>query len=127
VAGLVQGGAVLVYERNGGTKCIDELYAIYPDGRVTGDNGTQKVEAQFTSAEVDKLLSQINDMEWFTDNMYSTHHFPCGACYTYFTDVIYKGQEKNVEAVDGGVDAPSNYWQMTAILNPFLPKFTITP
>jgi galactofuranose transport system permease protein len=127
VAGLVQGGAVIVYERNGGNKCIDELYAIYPDGRVTGDNGTQKVEAQFTSADVDKLLSQINDMGWFTDNMYSTHHVPCGACYTYFTDVIYKGQEKNVEAVDGGIDAPAFYWQMTAILNPFLPKFAPTP
>jgi simple sugar transport system permease protein len=127
VAGLVKGGAVLVYERNGGTKCIDELYAIYPDGRVTGDNGTQKVEVQFTSADVDKLLSQINDMGWFTDNMYSTHHFPCGACYTYFTDVIYKGQEKNVQAVDGGVDAPADYWQMTAILSPFLPKFAPTP
>jgi len=123
VADLVKGGAVLVYERNGGTKCIDELYAIYPDGRVTGDNGTQKIGAQFNAADVDKLLSQISDMGWFTDNMYSTHHVPCGACYTYFTDVIYKGQEKNVEGVDGGIDAPAFYWQMTAILNPFLPKF----
>jgi simple sugar transport system permease protein len=127
VAGLVQGGAVLIYERNGGTKCIDELYAIYPDGRVTGDNGTQKVGAQFNAADVDKLLSQISDMGWFTDNMYSTHHVPCGACYTYFTDVIYKGQEKNVEGVDGGIDAPAFYWQMTAILNPFLPKFAPAP
>lgn len=124
VADLVKGGAVLVYERNGGTKCIDELYALYPDGRVTGDNGTQKVEAQFTTDDVDKLLAQINGMQWFTDNMYSTRHVPCGACYTYFTDVVYQGQEKNVEAVDGGVDAPSDYWQMTAILNPLLPKFT---
>ncbi len=127
VADLVKGGAVLVYERNGGTKCLDELYAIYPDGRVTGDNGTQQKEAQFTSADVDKLLSQIDAMGWFTDNMYSTRHVPCGACYTYFTDIVYKGQEKNVEAVDGGVDAPSDYWQMTALLNPFLPKFDATP
>jgi simple sugar transport system permease protein len=127
MASLVKGGAVIVYERNGGTNCIDELYAIYPDGRVTGDNGTQKVEKQVTSAEVDKLLSDINNLGWFTDNMYSTLHIPCGACYTYFTDVIYKGQEKNVEAVDGGVDAPANYWQMTALLDPFLPKFAPAP
>jgi simple sugar transport system permease protein len=127
VAGLVNGGAVIVYERNGGTECIDELYAIYPDGRVTGDNGTQKVEAQFTSADVDKLLSQIDNLGWFTDNIYPTNHVPCGACYTYFTDVVYKGQEKNVEAVDGGVDAPANYWQMTAILSPFLQKFAPAP
>jgi simple sugar transport system permease protein len=127
VPSLVKGGAVIVYERNGGTNCIDELYAIYPDGRVTGDNGTQKAEKQVTSAEVDRLLSGINDMGWFTDNMYSTNHIPCGACFTYFTDVIYKGEEKSVEAVDGGVDAPANYWQMTALLDPFLPKFSTSP
>ncbi len=120
---MVQGGAVLVYERNGGTECIDELYAIYPDGRITGDNGTQQITGQVTPAEVTKLLDQINGMLWFTDNMYSTHHVPCGACYTYFLDVVYQGQEKNVEAVDGGIDAPDNYWQITALLSLILPKF----
>lgn len=123
VAGLVKGGAVIVYERNGGTNCIDELYAVYPDGRITGDNGTQQIAGQVTPAEVEKLLENINAMQWYTDNMYSTRHVPCGACYTYFTDVIYKGQEKNVEAVDGGIDAPDNYWQMTALLSLILPKF----
>ncbi len=52
----MQAGAVIAYERNGGLNCVDELYAIYPDGRVTGDNGTQKIEKQVTSADVDKLL-----------------------------------------------------------------------
>jgi len=126
-AGLIKAGAVIAFERNGGNNCIDELYAIYPDGRVSGDNGTQKIEKQSTPAEVEKLLSSINGMRWFTDDMYSTSHVPCGACYTYFTDVVYKGQEKNVQAVDGGVDAPSDYWQMTALLDPFLPKFTPAP
>jgi len=124
VKSLVDAGAVIVYERNGGTKCIDELYAIYPDGRITGDNGTQQITGQVASEDVAKLLENINNMQWFTDNMYSTRHVPCGACYTYFTDVIYKGQEKNVEAVDGGIDAPDNYWQMTALLSLILPKFT---
>jgi simple sugar transport system permease protein len=124
VAGLVEDGAVIVYERNGGTTCLDELYAVYPDGRITGDNGTQQITGQVTPAEVEKLLSQINDMGWYTDNMYSTRHVPCGACYTYFTDVIYQGREKNVEAVDGGIDAPDKYWQMTALLTLILPKFT---
>ena len=40
-ADLAKGGAVIVYERNGGAGCVDELYAIYPDGRITGDNGAQ--------------------------------------------------------------------------------------
>ena len=127
VASLVTGGAVIAYERNGGLKCIDELYAIYPDGRITGDNGTQKITSQRTASEVDKLLLEINGLEWFTDNMYSTSHVPCGACYTYFTNVLYKGQAKTVEAVDGGTDAPPNYWVMTAFLSEFLPPFAPAP
>jgi hypothetical protein len=126
-AALMKAGAVIAYERNGGVKCVDELYAIYPDGRITGDNGTQKNEKQATPEDVNKLLANINNLDWFTDNMYSTSHIPCGACYTYFTSVLYKGQEKTVEAVDGGTDSPPNYWQMTAILDPFLPKFTQVP
>ena len=38
-ASLVEEGAVIAFERNGGANCIDELYAIYPDGRIAGDNG----------------------------------------------------------------------------------------
>jgi branched-subunit amino acid ABC-type transport system permease component len=127
IKSLVQAGAVIAYERNGGLKCVDELYAIYPDGRVTGDNGTQKTEKQMTTADVDKLLAKISDLGWFTDNMYSASHIPCGACFTYFTSVSYKGQEKTVSCVDGGVDCPPNYWQMTALFNPFLPAFAPAP
>ncbi|HEY5157769.1 MAG TPA: hypothetical protein VII93_07400 [Anaerolineales bacterium] len=122
-ASLMKAGAVIAYERNGGIHCIDELYAIYPDGRITGDNSTQQIEKQVTSADVDKLLSEIDNLGWFTDNMYSTSHVPCGACFTYFTSVSYKDQEKTVEAVDGGTDAPPNYWQMTALFDLILPKF----
>jgi hypothetical protein len=123
----MKAGAVIVYERSGGLKCVDELYAIYPNGRITGDNGTQKIEKQVTPADVDKLLSDINNPEWFTDNMYSTSHTPCGACFTYFTSVLYKGQEKTVQAVDGGTDAPPNYWQMTGMLSQVLPTFAPAP
>jgi hypothetical protein len=126
-ADLAKGGAVIVYERNGGVNCIDELYAIYSDGRIVGDNGTQKIEKQVTSADVDKLLSSISDLGWFTDNMYSTSHLPCKVCYHYFTSVAYKGQEKTVEAVDGGTDAPAEYWIMTGQLSTILPSFSQTP
>ena len=120
-------GAVIAYERNGGANCIDELYGIYPDGRIVGDNGTQQIEKQVTPEDVDKLLSFINDQRWFTDNMYSTSHLPCRICYHYFTTVAYEGQEKTVEAVDGGTDAPEEYWLITGQLSFILPKFTPAP
>ena len=126
-ASLMKDGAIITYERNGGEKCIDELYGIYPDGRIIADNGTQKTEKQMTPADVDKLLSDINNLGWFTDNMYSTSHTPCGACFTYFTSVSYNGQEKTVKAVDGGTDAPPNYWQMTSMLSRIVPGFAPAP
>jgi hypothetical protein len=126
-ASLMKGGAVITYERNGGANCIDELYAVYPDGRITGDNGAQQIEKQVTTDDVDKLLSFINNLRWFSDNMYSTSHLPCSVCYTYFTSVFYNGQEKTVEAVDGGTDAPSEYWLMTGQFSTILPKFNSAP
>ena len=123
-AELVKGGAVLVYERNGGSGCVDELYAIYPDGRITADNLTQKVERQASAEDVAKLLDEINALGWFTDDMYSTSHTPCGQCFTYFTDVTHAGQSKTVKAVDGGTDAPSGYWLVTGKLSGILPRFT---
>ena len=75
---LINSGAIIVYERNGGPKCIDELYAFYPDGRITGDNGVATVEKQVSIEEVNMLLSGINNHGWFTDELYDTWHTPCG-------------------------------------------------
>jgi len=124
---LMKDGAVIAYERNGGVNCIDELYGIYPDGRIVGDNGTQIIEKQVTPEDVDKLLSFISNLGWFTDNVYSTSHVPCKVCYHYFTSVAYKGQTKTVEAVDGGTDAPAEYWLMTGQFSSILPGFSPGP
>ncbi len=122
-ANLIKDGAVIVYERNGGKNCVDELYAVYPDGRILGDDGKQQIQKQVTPEEVEQLLSSINELGWYTDTMYSTSHVPCGVCYHYFTTVVYQGQEKTVEAVNGGTDAPAEYWVMTGRFLTFLPEF----
>ena len=127
LASLMKDGAVIAYERNGGANCIDELYGIYPDGKIVGDNGTQQIEKQVTPEEVNKLLLFVNDQRWFTDNMYSSSHLACRICYHYFTSVSYLGQEKTVEAVDGGTDAPEEYWLITGQLSFILPKFSPAP
>jgi ribose/xylose/arabinose/galactoside ABC-type transport system permease subunit len=122
-ASLVAGGAVIAYERKGGEDCIHELYAIYPDGRMVLDDGSQQLEVHVTAGEVDQLLSTISARRWFTDEMYDTWHTPCGQCFTYYTTVVYQGQEKTVKAVDGGTDAPADYWQVVSAINGVLAAF----
>ncbi len=92
---LVEGGAVIVYERNGGAGCVDELFAIYPDGRIVGDDGTQQVEAQLSRRRPSPASStSLEALGWFTDDMYSTSHTPCGQCFTYFTSVTSRGPDE---------------------------------
>jgi hypothetical protein len=121
---LLGGGAVIVYERNGGLGCVDELYAIYPDGRITADNGQQQLTKQVTPAEVDHLLQEVDRLGWFTEDFYTTYHKPCGACFSYSTTVSYNGRTKTVDAVDGGTDAPANYWQMSGEILVIVPQFS---
>ncbi|MBN2146174.1 MAG: sugar ABC transporter permease YjfF [Anaerolineales bacterium] len=126
-AALIKDGAVIAYERNGGPNCVDELYAIYLDGRITGDNGVTTTEKQVTTADVELLLAGINEYEWFTDELYDTWHTPCGQCYGYYLTVSFDGQEKTVKGVDGGTDAPANYWQVISLVKGIIPQFTTTP
>ena len=94
---------------------------------MVGDDGTQTLNQQTTSEEVAKLLADIEGLGWFTDNMYSTNHTPCGQCFTYFTSVSMNGTLKTVQAVDGGTDAPATYWLVSGRLTGMLPKFTEAP
>jgi ribose/xylose/arabinose/galactoside ABC-type transport system permease subunit len=124
VADLVKNGAVIAYQRAGGTRCVDELYAVYPDGRVVANNGTQVVEGQVDPKEVQRILKTISDdYGWFTEKMYSTYHNPCGTCYTHLLTLLYDGQEKSVTAVDGGVDMQAEYGYTLSLIRPILPKF----
>ncbi len=123
VPGLIEDGAIIVYERNGGPKCVDELYAIYPDGRITGDNGVTTVEKQATIEEINLLMTGINDHGWFTDELYDTWHTPCGQCYGYYLTVVHLDQQKTVKGVDGGTDAPAVYWQIISLVKGIVPPF----
>jgi ribose/xylose/arabinose/galactoside ABC-type transport system permease subunit len=122
-AELVNEGAVVVYERNGGPHCIDELYAIYADGRIVGDDGQNSLEKQVTPADVENLLAGIESLGWFTDEMYSTWHTPCGQCYGYYLTVSHNDQLKTVKGVDGGTDAPADYWQVISLVKGIVPRF----
>ncbi len=120
---LANSGAVVVYERNGGPRCIDEVYAIYADGRIVGDDGEQRIEKQVSPADVEALLAGIRDLGWFTDEMYNTWHTPCGQCYGYYLTVADQDRVKTVRGVDGGTDAPADYWQVISLVKGIVPRF----
>ncbi len=124
-AGLISAGAVIVYEHNGGSNCVDELYAIYPDGKITAEEGANVLEKQATPAEIEGLVSGIGDLGWFTDTLYSTEHEPCGQCYTFFLTVADQGQVKTVKAVNGGTDTPPAYWKVIALIDEMIPHFAV--
>jgi len=126
-ASLIEAGAILAYERNGGPDCVDELYAIYPDGRITGDDGESVVDKQVTVEDVNLLIAGIIDHGWFTDEQYDTWHTPCGQCYGYYLTVSANDQVKTVKGVDGGTDAPAAYWQVISLVKGIVPKLVTVP
>jgi galactofuranose transport system permease protein len=121
-SGLIQGGAVIVYNRTAGPQCIDELFAIYPDGRITGTDGLNQVEKQVDSAEIDTILTAISvDHKWFTNEIYSTYLNPCRQCFAHYIDISYDGQQKAVTGVDGTTAMPPGYAFALAEIRPLLP------
>jgi simple sugar transport system permease protein len=127
-ASLIDAGAVIVYHRLAGPNCIDEMYAIYPDGRVTGDNGESQVEGMVNPEEVERLLTTITvDYEWFGNEIRDTYHVPCRQCFAHYILVSHNGQEKGTTAADGGVAMPPTYGFSLAVIRPLLPEFSPAP
>lgn len=127
-AGLIEAGAAIVYHRTAGPTCVDELYAIYPDGRIIGTNGVSTVERQVTPAEVDEMLVAITiDHKWFTTEIYSTYLNPCRQCFAHYIIISYQGQEKAATGVDGTTAMPPGYAFALAEIRPLLPAFNAAP
>ena len=127
-ASLIDAGAVIVYHRLAGPNCIDEMYAIYPDGRITGDNGENQVETLVNPVEVERLLTTITgDYDWFGNEIRDTYHVPCRQCFAHYLLISYAGQEKGTTAADGGVAMPPEYGFTLAVIRPLLPEFNPVP
>ena len=126
-ADLQAGGTAIVFQKFGGPGCVDQLFGIYPDGRVVGSDGTQQLEAQVTPEAVTALVANLDGLGWFTDDMYTTWHHPCGECFTYSISITSGDQTKTVGAVDGGADAPAKYWLATSRIVAILPRLGSVP
>jgi galactofuranose transport system permease protein len=126
-ADLQTGGAAIVFQKFGGPGCVDQLFGVFPDGRVVGSDGTQQLGAQVEPEAVTSLVTNLEGLGWFTDDMYTTWHKPCGECFTYSISLTSGDQTKTVGAVDGGTDAPAKYWLVTSRITAILPKLGSVP
>jgi simple sugar transport system permease protein len=126
-ADMQAGGAVIVLQKFGGPGCLDQLFGIYPDGRVVGSEGAQQVESRVEAEAVSALVANLEGLGWFTDDMYTTWHHPCAQCFTYSISVTSGDRTKTVGAVDGGTDAPAKYWLATSRVAAILPKAGSAP
>lgn len=127
-ANLIQDGAVIVYNRTAGPLCVDELFAVYPDGRVLGNDGVNYVEKQVEPAEVEKALATISgEYQWFTTAIYGEYLTPCRQCFAHSVGIVYAGQEKTVTQVDGTASMPLGYTLTLAVIRPLLPELNPAP
>ena len=127
-ASLIKDGAVIVYNRTAGPLCVDELFAIYPDGRVLGNDGVNNVESEVDPAQVEQMLAKISgDYKWFTDAIYGRYLTPCRQCFAHYVSVSYEGQEKTVSQVDGTASMPQGYTLTLALIRSVLPEMNPAP
>jgi hypothetical protein len=117
----VADGAVVVYERIGGSDCIDEVWNIYPDGRIVGENGRTTLEEKLTPEEVSVLLAFIDEQGFF--DLWNTEHTACRNCFTYNITVSSDDKVLTIKAVDGGTDTPGAYWQVWAEIKKLVSDF----
>jgi simple sugar transport system permease protein len=127
-ATLINDGAVIAYHRLSGPNCVDEMYAIYPDGRVLGDDSEKQVETAVSQANVQQVLSTISEeYGWFTDEIYDTYLNPCRQCFAHYVIISRDGQVKGATAVDGTTAMPSEYGFTLSVIRPLLPEINPAP
>jgi len=125
---LIKDGAVIVYHRTAGPQCVDDFFAIYPDGKIIGDDGVNQVTKQVDPVEIENLLIAISvDHEWFTNEIYSTYLYPCRQCFAHYINISYDGQQKAATGVDGTTAMPPGYAFALAQIRPFLPDLNTAP
>ncbi len=117
----IAAGAVIVYERSGGNDCVDDVWSIFPDGRIAGVSGSKQASASVTADEVSAMLRDIEALGFF--KLVSTKHTACRECFTYHITVKGSDRVLTVAAVDGGTDTPTDFWQIYARIKKNLPAF----
>jgi simple sugar transport system permease protein len=128
-ASLMEDGAVIVYNRIAGPQCINQLFAIYPDGRIWGNDGVNEIEHQISPDEVEQLLARIaGEYSWFSSEIFDNFRSnPCRQCFGHYVSIVYEGQEKTVKAKDGDSNTPPKFLLAVSVITPLIPEFNPAP
>lgn len=111
------GGAVIVFHRTGGVAGVDDLWSIYPDGRVVSSKGEeQTIQAE----QVTALLAAIEALGFFDMKDSYGRLSQCKDCFTYELTVSSGGKVKSITTVENASDAPPELGQVLEKINTLL-------
>ena len=119
--------AAILYRRSGGIAFRDEVWTIYPDGRVTKvinpqGEGPEK-EWQVPAADVAALISRLAELGFFE---LTGSYMPLDTCcdrITYDIEARRGEQVNHVVTLDAAPDVPDEVWQAIDALNAFIAQF----
>jgi hypothetical protein len=102
--------AIIIFRRSGGIAGVDELWKIYPDGRIEGPENQQQ---QVDRAKVQALLEMIQTAGFFElDDSY----VPRNNCCDRFTYEIAVQLENKTKTVTAGEASPVQPEQLTKVI-----------
>jgi hypothetical protein len=113
----ITGEAMIIYRRSGGFAGVDEQWTIYPDGRITANDGG---EWQVTVAQVEQLLRDIEALGFFDlDSRYMPFDTCCDR-FTYEITVRSGDRVHTVTTIDAAPNTPPELQQVIAEISRLL-------
>ncbi len=118
---------IIVYERSGGYAGLTDRWEIYADGRITYDNGNNRVmEWQADPADVTQLHAEIIALDFFA---LESNYVPKNACcdlFTYSITVTDGTQTHTTTTVDQEPSTPDSFWVILDMVDTFIMANTAT-
>lgn len=117
----------IIYERSGGFAGLTDRWQIYSDGRITYNNGNNRVmEWQAEPADVAQLHEEIVAADFFA---LESSYVPKNACcdlFTYSLTVTNGTQTLTTSTVDQEPSTPDNLWMTLEFVQTFIMDNTDT-
>lgn len=103
------GDAVIIYQRSGGFAGVHEQWTVYPDGRITANDGR---EWQVAPERVKQLLADIEALGFFE---MTGRYMPLNTCcdrFTYEITVRSGDRVHTATTIDAAPNTPAELWRV---------------